>query len=389
MARGEILHARIEGIANGGAGIARHEGKTCFVEFSAPGDLLRFRITEEHRNWARGEIIEILEPSPQRREPVCPLYGRCGGCSLQHLAYEVQVSAKAKLLEEAFTRIGGVPSAGTGIPPQPRVRPSPPLGYRNRVQFHCLPSNRRRLGFKARRGAEILLPADCPVADPSIGAALRGGGLVPPPGKDRFTVYGRGDFLLSEGGTSRGRLSLMGKEILMDAGVFFQSNAVMLEALLEDLKVLAAGADISLAMADIYCGVGTFAFFLGPYFSKIDLIEENKTALALAGENLKGEGRRFYALSGDNWVKSQKGESGQVYGFMVLDPPREGLSPGLRQYLAREGPERLAYVSCDPATAARDCRELTAAGYALKELYLYDFYPQTAHIESLSFYAKN
>jgi 23S rRNA (uracil1939-C5)-methyltransferase len=379
MAKGEVVRVRIESLAAGGAGIARPEGKTCFVDFSAPGDLVSLRITEERRNWAKGEIREILEPSPLRAEPVCPLYGRCGGCSLQHLAYEAQLSAKAAILREAFARIGGAAAR------EPRVRPSPPWGYRNRVQFHCLPSNRKKLGFKARQSPEIIPLAGCPVVDGAVMEALKAGELVPPPEKDRFTVYGRGDLLLSEGGQRRGRLPLWGREITIDAGVFFQSNAAALELLLEDLKVLAAGADRGRAMADVYCGVGTFAFFLEG-FTQTDLVEENKAALALARENLQGEGRRFYALSGDAWVKGLK--AGAPWSLMILDPPREGLSPGLLGYLVHKGPERLAYVSCNPATAARDFRELKSSGYVLEELYLYDFYPQTAHIESLSYYVR-
>jgi 23S rRNA (uracil1939-C5)-methyltransferase len=375
MAKGEIVRARIESLAAGGAGIARLEGKTCFVDFSAPGDLVSLRISEERRNWAKGEICEILEPSSLRAEPPCPLYGRCGGCSLQHLTYEAQLSAKTGILREAFSRIGG------GTPGEIRVRPSPPLGCRNRVQFHCLPSNRKKLGFKARQSREIILLAACPVAAASIMEAFSAGELLPPPEKDRFTVYGRGDLLLSEGGKRRGRLPLLGKEITMDAGVFFQGNAAALELLLGDLKALTAGGGH--AMADVYCGVGTFAFFLGQGFGEIDLVEENKAALALARENLPGEGRRFYALSGDAWAKGLKGKG--PWAFMILDPPREGLSPALLGYLTRSGPERLAYVSCDPATAARDSKALKGAGYALEELYLYDFYPQTAHIESLSY----
>jgi 23S rRNA (uracil1939-C5)-methyltransferase len=382
MARGEVINARIERIAAGGAGIARAEGKTCFVDLTAPGDLVRFRISEERGNWARGTAIEVLEPSPHRQEPPCPLYGRCGGCSLQHLAYEAQLLAKAEILREAFTRIGGAAI------PKLRIRASPPLGYRNRLQFHCLPSNRKQLGFMARQGREIVSLSDCPVADTAVRKALQEGELLPPPEKDRFTVYGKGDLLLCEGGKRRGRLSLMGKEILVDAGVFFQSNALMLQALLEDLKALVPRAGPEAAMADIYCGVGTFAFFLGEGFAEIDMVEENKTALALARENLKGEGRRFHALSGDKWVQSQKGKRGNP-GFMVLDPPREGLSAAVRQYLAQGGPGLLAYVSCDPATAARDSRDLINGGYVLTELYLYDFYPQTAHIESLGLYVKN
>jgi 23S rRNA (uracil1939-C5)-methyltransferase len=377
MAKGEIVRAGIERLAAGGAGIAWLEGKTCFVDFSAPGDLLNIRITEESRGWSKGEICEILEPSPVRAEPVCPLYGRCGGCSLQHLAYEAQLSAKTAILREAFTRIGGAAVQ------EPRVRPSPPLGCRNRVQFHCLPSNRKKLGFKARQSPEIIPLAGCPAAEPAITAALKAGELVPPPEKDRFTVYARGDLLLSEGGKRRGRLSLLGREITLDVGVFFQSNAFMLEALIEDLKVLAAGG--GQALADVYCGVGTFAFFVEG-FEEIDLVEENKAALALARENLGGGGRHFHALSGDKWARGLRGKG--PWALMILDPPREGLSPGLKGFLKEKGPDRLAYVSCNSATAARDFKELGASGYALKELYLYDFYPQTAHIESLGYYIR-
>jgi 23S rRNA (uracil1939-C5)-methyltransferase len=209
--------------------------------------------------------------------------------------------------------------------------------------------------------------------------------LVPPPDKDRFTVYSRGDLFLSEGGKSRGRVSLGGRELLMDAAFFFQSNGTMLELLLEDLAVAAEKADPGLPMADLYCGVGTFAAFLGNRFPRTDLVEENKTALALARENLDGC-CRFFALSDDEWVKSLKEK--EAWGFMVADPPREGLSALTRRYLAEKGPPLLAYLSCDPATLARDAGELAAGGYTVKELNLYDFYPQTAHIESLAVFGR-
>ncbi|MDR2619432.1 MAG: methyltransferase [Treponema sp.] len=360
--------------------MARIEGKSVFVDLAAPGDLAVLHITEERRSWARAEIAEILEPSPLRVEPACPLFGRCGGCSLQHLNYDAQLSAKEKILKEAFFRIGGIEA------PHIRIRPSPPLEYRNRVQFHCFPADRRRLGFKQRKGPAIVPLRDCPAADPGIRRALGEGGLVPPPDKDRFTVYSRGGVFLSEGGKSRGRVSLGGRELLMDAGVFFQSNGTMLELLLEDLAAAAEKADPGLPMADLYCGVGTFAAFLGNRFPRTDLVEENKTALALARENLGGD-CRFFALSDDEWVKSLKGK--EAWGFMVVDPPREGLSALTRRYLAEKSPPPLlAYVSCDPATLARDAGELAAGGYTVKELNLYDFYPQTAHIESLAVFTR-
>jgi 23S rRNA (uracil1939-C5)-methyltransferase len=146
-------------------------------------------------------------------------------------------------------------------------------------------------------------------------------------------------------------------------------------------------------MGDIYCGVGTFASFLGEGFPSLDLLEENKEALALARENVRGlpcSGKgesRFYALKDDAWVKSRTRK--ENWGFMVIDPPRQGLSALMRRYLAEKGPPLLAYVSCDPATLARDSRELVQGGYILKELSLYDFYPQTAHIESLSVFSRD
>jgi 23S rRNA (uracil1939-C5)-methyltransferase len=178
----------------------------------------------------------------------------------------------------------------------------------------------------------------------------------------------------------------------MDAGLFFQSNGTALEILIPELLETAKEADPSLPMADIYCGVGTFAVFLERYFPRIDLVEENRQALNLARENMSGGNCRFYPLKADQWVKT-RGEAGRKtgtgsYGFIVVDPPRQGLSASLRQWLIREGPPVLAYVSCDPATLARDSRELCLGGYGLEKLSFHDFYPQTAHIETLAVFKK-
>jgi 23S rRNA (uracil1939-C5)-methyltransferase len=170
----------------------------------------------------------------------------------------------------------------------------------------------------------------------------------------------------------------------MDAGVFFQSNALMLEALIQDLLAVSAGLDTSLNVADIYCGVGTFAAFLP--FPRMDLVEQNKIAISLARENTRNKvtlgqpSFRYFAQSVDEWARA----SAFDYGFVVLDPPRQGLSPLLRKRLTRAALPLLAYVSCNPATLARDAKELLASGYWLRSLTLYDFYPQTPHIESLA-----
>jgi 23S rRNA (uracil1939-C5)-methyltransferase len=168
----------------------------------------------------------------------------------------------------------------------------------------------------------------------------------------------------------------------------------MLERLIPGLLAAAEKADPDLPAADIYCGVGTFAVFLRDRFRRIDLVEENRAALALARENVSGEtdsrtgqGSRFFARSADEWVRDIP-YTGDAYGFAVVDPPRQGLSRACRDYLAGRGPPILAYVSCDPASLARDSKALLEGGYRLESLAFYDFYPQTAHIESLAVFLK-
>jgi 23S rRNA (uracil1939-C5)-methyltransferase len=223
--------------------------------------------------------------------------------------------------------------------------------------------------------------------------ALREAAILPPalPGlsSGRFTLYARGETLLSEGiirgaAMRRGAVLLRDREIRLDAGVFFQSNGFMLEALIEDLIGVAREADTGLPMADLYCGVGVFAAFLGGLFPRVDLVEENPAAIALARENARGLETELFAQTVDRWVKNRSLE----YGFMVVDPPRQGLSPELRQALVRKGPPALAYVSCDSATLARDSGALVAGGYRLEQIRGYDFYPQTSHIESLTVFTR-
>jgi 23S rRNA (uracil1939-C5)-methyltransferase len=199
---------------------------------------------------------------------------------------------------------------------------------------------------------------------------------------------------------SRGTITMLEKKIDLSAACFFQSNAAMLEKLIpvlrfaaEQAAALAAPAGTKAVMADLYAGVGTFSLFLADLFpGGADLLEENPLALKLAKINLnrgQREGKfRFFPQTDEKWIKKHSLESGMSsYAFAVADPPRQGLSPALNRCLARDGPPVLAYVSCEPSSLARDYRILKQ-GYTLKDLYFFDFYPQTAHIESLGIFVK-
>jgi 23S rRNA (uracil1939-C5)-methyltransferase len=289
---------------------------------------------------------------------------------------------KEGILRDALGRIGGI-----SCPPRIKTVPSPEYGYRNRVQFHCIPGT-KQVGFKARKSGRVLPLKDCLVADEGIRQALHERRIVPPKGKRRFTVYSRNGVLLCEGRDGPAAVVLKDRDIFMEAGAFFQSNAVLLEELIPDLCAAACRADPALPMADIYCGVGTFAAFLKERFSRIDLVEADAGALALARKNVPGSHNRYFLLTDEEWAGEMRRAASAVYGFVVADPPRQGLSPSLRRWLAEEGPPLLAYVSCDPATLARDSAVLCAGGYQLESAAFYDFYPQTPHVEALAIFVR-
>lgn len=392
MALGEIYKLDLECVVAGGDALGRFNGKPVFVKRGAPDETVFCRVVEEHNRWARAELLEIVKPSAARVDGVCAFHGKCGGCNLQHIGYDAQLSIKISILKETFSRIGGFHAPGI------EIFPSPPWEYRNRTQFHCFRQRSKsaedpKYGLMGENG-EIIAITDCPVASPPIREILRrgGAGLLPPPEKDRFTVFSKDDVLLSEGGRERGKIKILDREILLDAGVFFQSNCVMLEKLISELIKTAESADRRSPMADLYCGVGTFAVFLSGLFPKTLLAEENKKAVSLARENLKGTDAEFFALRDAEWQRAlerSKISSGwSAFSFVVADPPRSGLSSKLAASLAREGPAVIAYVSCDAASLARDSKILMSGGYKLNKLALFDFYPQTAHIESLAVFKK-
>jgi len=400
MPQGEVYKLKLENIAPGGDALGRIEGKPVFVQGGAPLESILCRITEDRETWARAQILEIIEASPVRVKEACAFYGKCGGCNLMHIDYNAQLEAKSSILKDLFERISGF------TPPEIQVIPSVQFEYRNRTQFHCLrqkaKGNNYGFGFKGRSSDEIIEITDCPVAVPMIREIIKNSsrkdvkdtdknsGIVLPVEKDRFTVFAKDDVLINEGGQKRGKINLLNKEITVDAGVFFQSNCFMLEKLILGLQDAAKNANHSLAMADLYSGVGTFALFLGSEFSKVILAEENKSAVSLARENLKGVNGEYYALRDSEWQRVFESPSGkkQSFGFIVADPPRTGLNSKLAGILAKDGPPIFAYVSCDAASLSRDSKILVKGGYTLKELKLYDFYPQTAHIESLAVFER-
>ncbi|MDR0410070.1 MAG: class I SAM-dependent RNA methyltransferase [Spirochaetaceae bacterium] len=335
------------------------------------------------------------------KNALCQYWGHCGGCPLQNLAYEEQLVRKKDFLRRAFLRSGI-----SGIP-EIKVFPSRPFEYRSRVQFHRSPqgteaehpfkkSRTRSLtlsrekellcGFMTRNGSSAIakfIPVnDCLIAVPVIRDALKAGAIIPPVDRDRFCVYSGISGLLVEGRNSRGTVRVRQKDIIVDAGVFFQCNTALLESVIDEILLTAESAGLRFPAADFYCGVGTFAVFLQDIFERVDLLESNAAALRLARENLRSKNARFWGQTDTAWARGAGKRA--HYSFAVADPGRQGLSEAMCHFLA-SGCELLCYVSCNPNALARDSVLLMEAGkLSLESLSFYDFYPQTNHVESLA-----
>lgn len=380
----ETVELTIEKMVPGGEGLARREGKVIFVAGALTGERLKVRLTESKKDYARGEIAEILAPSPERVTPPCPVAGRCGGCDWQHLAYPEQLRQKVALAEDALRRVGGIAWPGLAI------EPGKPWGYRNRVQFHRSPDG--RLGFLGRGSHDVIPVGACPVSDPALNALL-----AAPPASPEDRTAGRLLAWGHAGAAARAdgeiAVEILGKTIRFDNRCFFQSNLGMLEKLIPHvLEGLPdrhgerggehGGGLRGDRALDLYCGVGLFGAFLADRYRSVLAVEENAASLAHARGNIPGTSHAF--LEGRLEELVQQGRLGDVPDLVVVDPPRPGLDQAVRDWLAETRPPRLVYVSCNPVTLARDLKSLLAAGFTLTSLRLFDFYPQTAHVEAVA-----
>lgn len=370
------VRLRVEKLVAGGDGLAFLDGKAIFVPFALPGETVLAAISTGRRDYAQAELVEILEPSRHRVEPPCPIYRECGGCNLQHLSYSRQVEEKALIVAEAFARTARVETGEIA------AVPSLPFAYRNRLQLHF--TRLRRLGFMKRGSTDVVEAPTCLIAlrpvqdwiEERAGSAKAYEELeTVVRGKDRFLVFGYGDEVWIEGEKGIVEVSVAGQAIRFHVRGFFQSNLYLLDYFVPEAVAGLSGG----RAADLYCGVGLFGRFLAPSFESVVCVEQNPYALDLARVNVPGTGNEFSSLPVEDWVRTDSAR--RPFDLVVLDPPRTGLAPPVREWLASSKPHSIVYLSCDPVTLARDSGDLIRAGYSLQSLKAFDFYPQTSHVE--------
>lgn len=393
----------VEKLASGGDGLAFDDGKAVFIPFSVPGERVEVRTVLNRRDFDRAEIVSVLATSPDRVIPQCPAFGRCGGCSLQHMSHESQTREKARAVREAFVHFAGFDPGGV------KVSSGAAYGYRNRLQVHVcddggfgfMPEGGPDSGSGAVTGSGAVRVKGCPVADAAAGAWLGAQNRKARPARElaaaygerpRFVVFSQEGRLYVEGRDAFAEARVAGRHYRFSTGHFFQSNLEMAEILLSDALEGLSGR----RAADLYSGAGLFSVPLAERFAEIHCVESDAVSLEAARANLRpaGGGRAiFHPMSVERWIESRPGRSAGeanagTWDWVLADPPRQGFSDKVRRWLAEADIGGISYVSCDPVTMARDIGALAGEGqgspYVLESLALYDFYPQTGHFEALA-----
>ena len=400
------MRVTFSAMAFGGEAIARHEGKAIFVPLAMPGDEAEIEIVEDRGRFARGRLVQLIRPAPERVLPRCKHFGVCGGCHWQHVDYAQQLAYKTRIVREQLQRIGGLRDPLV----HPTIGPDEPWHYRNHTQFHL--TRNGRLGYMALRSHDVIPIEECHILEPPVEqlwreldvelpdldeVALRAGVHT---GEQMVVFQLKSDEApqaeidiaanvvaeLADGsehvlaGEPYFHERLNGHVYQVSATSFFQVNTRMAERLVA-LVVERLQCNVSTRILDAYCGVGTFALALAPHVARVVGVEYAPDAAQDARVNAQAFAN-VEMLEGT--VEAVLPGLREYFDAVVLDPPREGCAPAVSDAIIARHIPRIVYVSCDPSTLARDVKRLSAAGYQFVDAQPLDMFPQTFHIETVA-----
>ena len=428
------MELTIEKLIYGGDGLAHlpadehGRGKAVFVPFVLEGEQVEARITEEKPGFARAQAQKILSPAANRIEPQCPYFLRCGGCHYQHTTYEHQLEVKAAVIQENLARLARIELA---VPLQ--VHGSPPWNYRNRTRMQMRAENELLMGYYRHGSHDVLAVEECPISSPLVNRAIAATWNLGRQGKitrdvleiqffanaddtellvEIYCPYGAENRQLetvaesfknqmpdvigvaafhvsssphaadsqSEPDFVVGEKNLIYKSrdasYRVSAGAFFQTN----RHLLDELVSVVTSEDSGRTALDLYAGVGLFSTVLKRNFERVIAVEVSPLSFSDLQYNSAGNVKAVQAASEQYLERSARKSRADL---VVVDPPRGGLGKKVAQSLAQVAPPAVTYVSCDPATLARDLIVFKAAGYTIGEAHLFDLFPQTFHIETV------
>ncbi|MGH9796280.1 MAG: class I SAM-dependent RNA methyltransferase [Candidatus Acidiferrales bacterium] len=444
------MNVKIEKLVYGGEGLGHTEGQTVFVPFVLPGETVAVRPVERKKKFVRGQLQHIIMPAAERAVAPCPHFVACGGCNYQHIPYEAQLEYKKQILRETLWRIGRVKWNG-----DIHVHPSPPFGYRNRAQwkirpFDPMPSGqsaaqgKQAIGYYRANSAALLPIEQCPILSPRLESSLQAlrallaDSRLPVTLREieifaddrddklllnasctefegspdalaatlRDALPGAESILLHE--SSRDRFELFGPGFITyrAAGAdfrvghlsFFQVNRHLIDEMVQVVTAGRQGRSAPMhrgSALDLFAGVGLFSVPLARHFQRVTAVESNEAAARDLQVNLAALGDRTQVACAD--VVQFLDRADAPYDLVMLDPPRAGVPSSALHRIAQLAPPHISYLSCDPATLARDLALLTAPGnaataspgggrapspYSITDVHLFDLFPQSFHIES-------
>lgn len=341
-----MITLSVHDVAFGGKGVARHEGKVVFVPFVIPGEVVTARVLRQKKKFAEAELVSVETPSEDRVEPSCPVYGRCGGCAYQHMTYERQLALKAAQVEQTLRRVGKLAE----VPMRPIVAAPKPYGYRNRIRVHVADGI---VGFFAADAHALVDVEQCPIASPVVNEALR---------RLRGAPVRDGDYALRAPG----------------GGPFFEQTNPDVTCELVALVTASVRGGQQL-LIDAYCGGGLFARELAPLFEEVIGIEENFHAIEAARHHAQ-ENEKYIAGDVADFLGEVLATHDSARTTLLLDPPATGLEARVLDLVVAGAPAEIVYISCNPATLARDLATLCRS-YTLTAVTPLDMFPQTAEIE--------
>jgi tRNA/tmRNA/rRNA uracil-C5-methylase (TrmA/RlmC/RlmD family) len=366
---GQKVTLQISDIAFGGEGVARIDEFVVFVPFVLVGEEIEAELTEVKKSFARARLTRVIQPSPERVEPPCVYFGKCGGCQYQHIAYEAQLRIKHKQISDLFERIGKI----TREVVSPVVPCPQPYGYRNRVMIRSQwnkPEQKLNIGFIRWDCGLVEDIEECKIAEPPINEQIKHVRAHPPPRGGIKVVL---------------RIPPENWEVPPDS--FFQNNFFLLPELVKTARefLVRGGAR---HLVDLYCGVGFFGIELGDAVESFVGVEYDQQAIKAARRNLALHHRNngeFISARVEEALPELLKRFSPGATSLLLDPPRKGCPRELLELLRQERPSQIIYVSCHPATMARDLNVLCADNvFKLVQVVPLDMFPQTQHVECVA-----
>lgn len=347
---------KIEKLNSSGQGVARYQGKVIFVDWAVPGDEVEAQIEKDHKDYAEARLLKIIKSSEDRSMPLCPYFYECGGCELQHITYLAQLKFKEQIVRDAISRLGHLQEIEVKT-----IIPSPQeWHYRNRIQLHK--NGEGRIGFFKPKSHQIVEITECLIAREELNQKIGTMRLAPALFGDKASLEIRVDHLARD-------------------GAFVQINTAQndtLKKLVLDLLQPQKNENIF----DLFCGSGNFTFEIAKHAKTVVGLEKNLEAIQEAERLSNKNGVSNITWK---WASMLQGllelkNQGRDCDAMVVDPPRRGLAEATRGILNFK-PKKIVYVSCNPATFARDAALFVGSGYNLQGIQPIDMFPQTSHVE--------